>query len=202
MKNQKVLAYCNLFAVLKNIEYLVAHDEESKSIVAGKNLSIQFTIKNGPSGQLILKNGTAEMREGLHSSSIILFFTSPEHLNKTIDGKSNPIPLKGFTKIGFLAGPVMKLAERRSYFLKPTEALLSEPGYFKMNTEMTFYTAFSALAQIGNRDPRGIQNAKHIPDGTVQAAIGDSIGLYIIAKNGKLTAIKGFADKPSARLFF
>ena len=42
----------------------------------------------------------------------------------------------------------------------------------------------------------------HIPDGTVQAAIGDSIGLYITAKNGKLTAIKGFADKPTARLVF
>ncbi len=202
MKNQKVLAYCNLFAVLRNIEYLAAHDKESKAAVAGKNLSIQFKVKNGPSGQLVFKNGSAEMREGFHPSSIILFFTSPEHFNKMIDGKANPIPLKGFTKIGFLTGPFMKLAERLSYFLKPTEALLSDPGYFKMNTEMTFYTAFSALAQIGNRDRRGIQNAKHIPDGTVQAAIGDSVGLYITAKNGRLTAVKGFADKPAARLVF
>ena len=63
-------------------------------------------------------------------------------------------------------------------------------------------TPSEELAQIGNRDRRGIQNAKHIPDGTVQAAIGDSIGLYITAKNGRLTAVKGFADKPSARLVF
>ena len=56
MKNQKVLAYCNLFGVLRNIEYLVTNDEECKKAVEGKNLSVQFKVKNGPSGQLTFKN--------------------------------------------------------------------------------------------------------------------------------------------------
>ena len=202
MKNQKVLAYCNLFGVLRNIEFLVNRDEECRKIVAGKNLSIQFKVKNGPSGNLSFKNGQAEMKEGSHPSHILLFFTSPEHFNKMIDGKANPIPLKGLTRIGFLTGPFTKLADRLSYYLKPTESLLSDPGYFAMNTEMTFYTAFSSLAQIGNHDPKGIQNAKHIPNGIIQASIGTEIGLYIDVKNGHLTAYKGFAEKSNARLVF
>lgn len=202
MKNQKVLAYCNLFGVLRNIEYLVTNDEECKKAVEGKNLSVQFKVKNGPSGQLTFKNRQAEMKEGFHPSNILLFFTSPEHFNKMIDGKANPIPLKGLTKIGFLTGPFKKIADRLAYYLKPTENLLSDTDYFAKSTEMTFYTAFSALAQIGNHDPKGILNAKHIPDGIIQASIGDKTGLYITAKNGRLTAHKGFAEKSNARLVF
>lgn len=202
MKNHKALAFCNLFAVLKNIEFLLEHDEESRKLVAEKNIAIQFKVKNGPCGNLSFKNGKAELKEGIHPSQIFLFFTSPEHFNKMIDGKANPIPLRGLTKLGFLTGPFTKLAERLSYYLKPTEALLSNRDYFAMNTEMTFYTAFGALAQLGNRDPKGRLSAKQIPDGIIQAAVGTQFGIYIVAKNGTLSAHKGFAEKPSARLMF
>lgn len=202
MINQKVLAHCNLFAVLKNIEYLVAHDEESRDLVKGKNISILFKVNGGPCGQLSFKNGKAEMKEGFHNSSIILLFLSPQHFNNMIEGKANPIPLKGFTKIGFLTGTFKKLADRLTYFLRPTEDVLRNPEFFKMNTEMTFYTAFFALAQIANGDLKGIQNAKLISNGVIQVSIGSDLAVSITIKNGKLSATKGFADKPNARLDF
>lgn len=202
MTDSKVKARCNLFAVLRGIEYLVEHDSECVELVKGKNLSIQFNVKNGPSGNLSFKDGKAEMKEGKHRSTILLFFTSPDHFNKMIDGTGNPIPLKGFTKIGFLTGPFMKLADKLNYYLRPEGDLLKDPEYFKMNTELTAYAAFFALAEIGNYDRIGQMSAHHMPDGLLQVRVEGGIGIQISVKGGKLSCKKGHHDDPRAILSF
>jgi len=59
--------------------------------------------------------------EGAKEATVVLGFASCAHLNKMFDGKGNPVPLWGFTKIGFLTGTFTKLTERMAYFLKPTD---------------------------------------------------------------------------------
>ncbi len=202
MSDVNVLARCNLLAVLRGIEYLVENDDECKELVKGKNLAIQFNVKNGPSANLEFKNGVAKMRAGKHKCSIKLYFTSPEHFNKMIDGTGNPIPLKGLAKIGFLTGPFMKLAEKLEYYLQPEESLLSDKKFYKMNTEMTVYTAFFALSEIANYDEMGKICGKAMPNGDLQVYIEDGIGVYLKVKDGYFETHKGYSKTPRAFFSF
>lgn len=202
MIDQAVLARCNLFGVFRNMEYLVENDKECAQLVKEKNIAIQFNVKNGPKGNLSFKNGKAEMKAGKHKCNIKLGFTSPEHFNKMVNGKANPIPLKGITKIGFLTGPFTKLGEILEGYLRADEKKLKDKLVYKINTEMTTYAAIFALVEIANYDDLGMANAQHIPDGIIQISIKDSVGIELTAKDGILTGKKGYADDPRAILSF
>lgn len=202
MPDLKVKARCNLFAVLRGVEYLLEHDEECRKMVDGTDIAIQFNVKDGPKGNLSISGGRAVMKCGRHTCNMVLYFTSPEHFNKMIDGKANPIPLKGIHRIGFLTGPFMKLADKLNYYLRPEGKLLSDPDYFKMNTELTAYTAFYALAEIGNHDRLGMMSSSHMPDGILQVMVEDGIGIILEISGGKMTAKKGIHDDPRAILSF
>lgn len=202
MTQSYVKARCNLLAVLRGIEYLAEKDPECKSLISNTELAIQFIIKRGPAGNLAFSKGSATMKEGKHKSSITLYFTSPEHFNKMMDGEAQPIPLKGLTKISFLKGPFMKFADKLSYYLKPEKELLKDPLFFTINTELTAYTAFFALAEIGNYDPMGKLSAVRMPNGILQVQVDGGIGVYLTVNDGKITATKGYASEPRAILSF
>lgn len=202
MVNQMVKAYCGMFGVLKNIEYLMEYDSESKKIMGDKNIAIQFTVKNGPRANLSFAQGKAEFKEGKHKCDVLLYFSSPEHFNKMIDGKGNPILLKGFTKVKFLTGDFQKLTDRLEYYLKPSEEQLKDKTFFKINTEMTAYTAFFSVCQIANHDPNVQYMAKRIPDGKILVDIAKSIAATITVNNGHLTVAKDKSDAPRAVLSF
>lgn len=225
MVDPYVKARCNLLAVLRGIEYLAEKDKECAALIKDTHLALQFNIKNGPSANLQFAQGKATMKEGRHPCSLKLFFTSPEHFNKMIDGNANPIPIKGFTKIKFLTGPFMKFADKLNYYLKPeggessesgagahgtgaksntaaTSDLLKDPEYFKMNTELTAYTAFFALAEIGNYDTKGKLSAAHMPDGVLQVQVQGGIGVQVTVQGGHITTTKGVHPDPRAILGF
>lgn len=202
MKEQLTLAAINLNAVLRNLEDLCSLDEEMKKIIMGKDISIQFQIKDGPSALLSFKDGNCSFKRGKGKCDIYLYFKSPEHFNNMINGTANPIPLKGLTKIGFLKNEFKKLTNQLSYYLKPTDELLKNPSYFKINTILTSYTAFFALGEIGNNDSIGILNSKRIPDGIILVAIEDGPALSIKVQGGHLEVTKGKAEKPRASMEF
>jgi hypothetical protein len=191
-----------MFGVLKNIEYLVEHDKKSADLVAGKKIAIQFNVKGGPKANLSFDNGKAVMKPGKHKSNISLFFSSPEHFNKMVDGEANPIPTKGLTKIGFLTGPFMGLAERLEFYLKADKEALKDKAVFTANTEMTAYAAFFALCEIGNYEPAAMSQAHHIPDGNILISVTDGPAVTINVKHGTMTASKGACADPRAILAF
>ncbi|NTV90765.1 MAG: hypothetical protein HGA22_10485, partial [Clostridiales bacterium] len=191
MADELTKANINLFAVLRNLEDLCELDKQTRDLVAGKNISVAFSVKDGPAAVLAVQNGKISLTKGKGKSSIKLFFFSPEHLNKMFDGKANPLPLKGFTKISFLTNEFTKLTDRLAYFLKPTDELLKDPEYLRINTILTANTAFYALSEIGNYDRIGKLNAGRIDDGVILISVlngGPSI--CITAKGGKLTTSK------------
>ncbi len=173
MKDALTLANINLFAILRNLEDLCAMDPVAKDLIKDKKLMIQFSVHKGPSAVLKIENGTCSLAKGVSPSDIKLYFPTPDHLNGLFDGTKNPIPLKGFTKIGFLTKEFTELTKRLEYFLKPTEELLKDPEYFRINTILTVYTAAYALEQIGNYDLKGKLNAARIPDGVIELAVGE-----------------------------
>lgn len=203
MIDQLTKANINLFAVLRNLQDLCELDSEMKELIKNKNISIQFCIKNGPEAFLTFKDGKCTFLEGKEKCNIKLYFKSPEHFNEMIEGKANPIPLKGFTKISFLKNEFIKLTDRLTYYLKPTEALLQEYSYFRINTILSAYTAFFALCQIGNTDEIGKLNAGRIPNGVIAISVlNGGPAIYITIKNKHLEAQKGNIKSPRASMIF
>lgn len=196
-------ANINLYAVLRNLEDLCELDKDMKTLIKNISMRIKFVVKNGPKGYLSFEDGTCTFSKILDKCNIILYFKSPHHFNQMIDGKANPIPLKGLTKISFLKNEFITLTDKLSYYLKPTPSLLENETYLKNNTILTAYTAFFALAQVGNTDPIGKLSAKRIPDGIINVSITESnTGIHLIAKNGHLKAKKGLSSNNRASMTF
>lgn len=196
-------AKINLFALLRNLEDLCALDSESAEIIKGQNIGVQFNVPDVGSATLTFKDGKCTFERGKHKASLKLYFTSAEHFNKLIDGeKTIPIFYNVF-KVKFLTDTFTKLAARLEFFLKPTDELLRDETYFKINTYLTAYTAFFALCEIGNTDEVGKLNASRIPEGDIQGKVENGPEIIVsIDNNHNMSARKGLAENPRAIMKF
>lgn len=204
MTNQTAKAYINLNGVIRSLPYVCSLDQTAGELIRGRNLTIQFLVRNGPVARLIFENGVCRFEKGEGKSQIKLLFSSPEHFNRMIDGKANPIITKGFLKIGFLTKEFIQLTKRIEYYLKPDPALLEDPAFRRINTILTFYVAFHSLAEVGMHDPVGVQVMKHAKKGMLVAAIDQTeIKAMIKLSAGNIeVATREEQDLPICRLRF
>ena len=204
MNHELVKASLNLHAVLQNLEDLVAYDPEVAALAQTWNASIQFSVMGGPAAYIEFKNGNCRVGRGGHAAPHVrLFFTSPAHLNRMMDGKGNPIPLKGFTRLGFLTKEFPKATDRLEYYLKPTDELLKDDQYLALNTRMTLNTAAFAVRELAMLDPIGRLNAAHIPDGSVLMKIlPEGPAVHVNFSSAGIEVCKGDLDRPMAMLLF
>ena len=195
-----IKANLNLYAVLRNLEDLVKYDPEMAELAADWDISLQFTVLKGPVAGVSFKNGECSVVRGrVKSPSVRLFFTSPAHLNKMFDNKANPIPLKGFTKLGFLMKDFPKLTERLEYYLKPTDELLKNKDYLEMNTRLTLNTAAYAVRELASLDSVGAVAARRIKDGVIQLLVSPGgPAVYISFEGGSVKIEKAVHEKPMA----
>lgn len=196
------VAKINLFAVLRNLEDLCAMDSKSKELIKDENIAVEFNVPEVGSAVLTFKDGVCTFAKGKGKSALKLYFASPEHFNKLIDGeKTIPIFYNVF-KVSFLLKTFTALAERLSYYLKPKaeekDELLKDAEFFEINTSLTAYTAFFAMAEIANSDYIGKCIAKRMSDGVIQATITDGPAINLTVKNNKITAKKGVVEQPKA----
>lgn len=200
MDHEKVKANLNLYAVLKNLEDLCEFDREMKELISRWDVSIQFSVRKGPRAWVKFRDGTCQVSRGkIKNPSIILYFMSPAHLNRMFDGKGNPIPLKGFTRLQFLAREFSRLTDRLSFYLKPDDELIKDKGYMEMNTRLTLNTAAFAVPEIAEGDSLGAVIASKIPDGTVEMQILPRFhAVNITFHNGRALACKGSGDNVMA----
>lgn len=203
MKDEKVLANLNLYAVLQNLEELVQYDAEMARLSKDWHISIQFKVRGGPKAFIEFQNGTCRVVRGKHDHPVVkLFFNSPAHLNRMFEGKGNPIPLKGFTKLGFLNNQFSKLTTRLEYYLKPTDELLRDRTYLELNTRFTLNTAAFAVKELASLDPVGKLIAPHLGNGRILMKIlphGPSVHLDSV--DGEITVKKGGTERPMACMF-
>jgi hypothetical protein len=213
MKDTTVLARCNLYAVLGAIPHLLTLDPDAAALVAGKNIRVGFSVKNGPKATLIFKDGRAEMIKGVEKCSIKLWFPSAEKFNALIDGTGTPIPVSGFHHIGFLLKEFTALTDILSAYLRPTPEKLTDPVFFERSTTLMLYVIGRAIVQIGNHDKVGQFSASNITDGKIKLGIGDSLSVAIHVKDHHLmfnaapnedgvTSQMVFADLKTARDLF
>ena len=155
MTDQLAKACINMKGVLRALTYLCDLDTEAADIIKTANLTVQFSVKNGPAARLIFKSGNCAFEDGKGSADIKLYFSTPEKFNALMDGNGTPTILKGFTKLGFLLKDFGKLTDRLAHFLKPDKDTVQDDKFKEVSTLLTFYTAFNALPEIGMYDPVG-----------------------------------------------
>ena len=127
---QKVKAAVYLHAVLRNIEQLCELDSRARSIVADSDTSVDFHIPGIQPLTLIFDHGSCTATtEPKTKPTISLVFASSKHFNGMIDGKANPIPIKGFTHIKFLTDEFTQITDRLTEFLRPTPEALKDPEF-------------------------------------------------------------------------
>ena len=212
MRDERVLAHCNLFGVFGAIPTLLTLDEDAAALVRGKKISVGFAIKDGPRATLAFSDGKAEMREGVDGCSIKLYFPSCKKFNDMIDGKGSPLPVSGWWHVGFLLGAFVKLTDILSAYLRPEPARLEDPTFFERSTVLMLHVIAGAVAEVGNVDKVGSFSASNIVDGVIRVAIGDSFAIGVRAEGHRLTALHEdpvesfsemrFADLATARDLF
>jgi putative sterol carrier protein len=200
MSDELIKAHLNLYAVLRNLEDIVEYDLETASLVKDWDVSLQFSVLNGPRACIEFRGGVCRVGRGKYKKpSVRLLFLSPAHLNRMIGGKANPIPIKGFTRLGFLKRDFTRVTEKLEYYLKPTAELLKDEEYLALNTRLTLHTAAFAVREIGLLDPIGRIAASHIGNGSVNLKIlPHGPAVCVNFKDGDIEPRKGEADRPMA----
>ncbi len=204
MPNERVKAHLNLYAVLPNLEELVRFDPETQRLIETWDIGVTFSVSGGPQAHVAVRNGQCTVARGnAQPTNVKLWFTSPEHLNKMFDGKANPIPLKGFTRLGFMSKEFSKLTDRLEHFLRASDEVLADEETFAFVTGCMLYTAIFGLAELAEHDPDVADLASHVPSGTAEFKIlpaGPAV--HLTHANGRFTAAKGEAAEPNVRMAF
>ena len=203
MKDQLAMACINMKGVLRALTYLCDLDAEAAEIIKDANLTVQFSVKNGPAARLIFKGGKCAFADGKGDAAIKLYFSSPEKFNALMDGNGTPTILKGFTKLGFLLKDFGKLTARMEHFLRPGPDAAQDEKFKEISTLLTFYTAFNSLPEIGMFDPVGAQVIKNAASGQLCACIENTDYLVRMkVGKGSMKTIDASDGSPEMRLVF
>lgn len=202
MADQVALARVNVFAVLRCLESLSPFDDEAKSIAAGRREVVQFTVGGAGAARLEIGGGSIRFHPGGGPRSVHLWFPSAAAANAMFAGTGNPIPLKGFTKLGWLQGPFTRLTAILASYLRPDPARLGDAAYRAANAALSLRAAAYALAEIGNWDEAGRLNAARMADGEILVAARGGPELTIKAEGGRLSCLDGPPAARRARMVF
>lgn len=189
MKDQRALAYVNLFAVLGAIPKLCELDSEAAEIIRGADTSVCFSVKGGPVGTLIFKDGKCRMVEGDAKAKIKLPFATPEKFNGLIDGTVTPIPSRGLVHVGFLLKKFMPLSDILSKYLRADKEALADRGLFERSTELMLSVIAGAVCQLANNDKVSRTSASYIVDGNIKVEINGGPSQVVAAKDHRLAVI-------------
>lgn len=187
MKDERALAYVNLYAILGVLPKLCELDEEARALIANERVSVGFAVRGGPEATLVFEDGRCFLREGVRGCKIKLPFSSPAKFNGMIDGTVTPIPSRGFTRIGFLLRKFMPLTDRLNAYLRATPEALADPKFFEISTTLMLYVIAGAVAQLGNHDPVSRVSASYIVDGRIYLGIDGGAAATLLADGQRLT---------------
>ena len=202
MKDQRALAYVNLFAVLGAIPKLCELDSSAAELIRGVDMSVCFAVKDGPVGTLVFKDGACRMVEGDAKAKIKLPFATPEKFNGLIDGTVTPIPSRGLLHVGFLLKKFMPLSDILSKYLRADKEALSDRGFFEKSTELMLSVIAGAVCQLANNDRVSRSSASYIVDGRIKIDIEGGPCQVVEAKDHRLAVSASVNDEVTSYMKF
>lgn len=203
MTDSMAKACINMKGVLRSLTYLCRLDAQAAEVIKGADITVQFSVKNGPAARLRFDHGQCGFEDGKGDADIKLWFSSPEKFNALMDGNGMPTILKGFTKLNFLLKDFGKLSERLAYYLRPDPQQAQDEKFKEISTLLTFYTAFNALPEIGMHDPIGAQVVKKAASGQLCASIdGTEHTVRVKVGKGVMRILKDSDGSPEMYLKF
>lgn len=200
----RIKAHLNLYAVFQNLEDLPRLDPDTAQAMTGWNVTIQFTVKDGPEAYLEFRDGACAFGRGQHPGPHIrLNFKDCAHLNAMFEGAANPSLRKGFLRIGFLKKKFTPLTERLEYFLKPDNGRLEDADYRRANTVMTLQTAVFAAGELAAHEPVSRELAQHAGTGVLEVGVlPDGPRAHVTFGGDGVRVDKGPAANPRAVMTF
>lgn len=205
MKEQKALAYVNMYGILGSIEDLCRIDSEASAALSGlkKPVSLCFEVKDGPCRTFNFSKNGCKITEGDFGCSCKMRFASPEKFNRFIDFSKPGLPIKKPIKtFSFLLGPFTAITNRLNTLLRPDPKALEDSAFFEENTVMTLYVIAGAISALANNDSISKVSAAHTPNGDALLGIKDGVHITIRIKDGVFTTIKEKTDSPRAVMEF
>jgi hypothetical protein len=197
MNHEQIKALLNMNAVMKNLEELVLLDSQVAEQVKDLDFAMEFSTLFGPKCSVEFKAGQCRVRPGKHHRPRIrLLCFSSAHFNRVMEGKSNPIPVKGIKFLKFLSTEFPKITDRLEFYLKPDDAKLADPDYLRINTRFTLNTAVNAVKLLALHDTLGQFNRAHIPKGTVEFKVLPEGPSAVLSFDGDTVEV---LDQPCAR---
>ncbi|MBR2461353.1 MAG: hypothetical protein IKB34_09020 [Clostridia bacterium] len=194
MKDQKALAYVNLYALLGTLPELCRMDSEARTLIEKADMSIGFKVHNGPAATLIFKNGECRMVQGVSSPKIIIPFKSAEKFNGMIDGTVTPVPTYGIWHAGFLMNTFKALTDIMEGYLRPAPERLEDESFFEKSTVLMLGVVARSVCALGNHDEISRFSASNIVDGDIKLGIKNGTSLIIRAKDHRLKVIRTPSD--------
>lgn len=205
MKEQKALAYVNMYGVLGSLENLCEIDSKAKSVLAQikKPVSLCFEVKDGPCRTFNFSKNGCRITEGDGGCTCKMKFSSPEKFNDMIDSSKPGVPTKNPVQVlKFLLGPFTALTDRLNEVLRPEESALENRSFFEENTVMTLYVIAGAISALANFDSISRVSAAHTPDGDALLGIKDGVHITVRVKDGVFTTLKETSETPRAVMEF
>jgi hypothetical protein len=204
MQRELVKSHLNLYAVLPNLEELVAFDPEISQLVSTWNVGIEFIVSKGPRAHVTIRDGRCKVGPGPgQGTNVKLWFKSPAHLNAMFDGKAKPIPIKGFSRLGFMSKEFPKLTDRLEYYMRANGEVLEDQRIFEFVTRCMLYTAILGLAELAELDPDLADLAGHTPNGTAEfKVLPDGPAAHLTHTDGKFASAKGSVESPNVKMQF
>jgi hypothetical protein len=204
MQNELVKANLNLYAVLPNLEELVAFDPQVSQLVGSWDIGVEFKVSGGPHAHVTVRNGQCRVGPGpAERTNVKLWFKSPQHLNAMFEKRANPIPIKGFTRLRFMSSEFPKLTDRLEHYLRPSDQILKDPRSFEFVTRCMLFTAIFGLKELAENDPAVADLAGRTPDGTAEfRVLPDGPTVHVTRANGSFSVTKGPARSPNVRMEF
>lgn len=200
--DDRVRAAINLEAVFGALPTLADLVPEAREILSRCDSETTLTLRAPGGLHARYTFGPGGIRSGPGASGPTLVFTSAGHVNKVIDGASQPIPVAGPRGIRFLTKVFTPLTALLDEYLQPEPQRLDDAEFREINTLLTLEVVAGALSVVANRDESGRFSAEHMPDGVIDLQVGDDKTYRFAVKDAHVSRVTPAASAPTAVLRF
>lgn len=203
-----VRAWIQLSAILPLFENLVGYDGEAREAIKGKNLVVQFEVKDGPVAHLSLADGEITCGLGAHSGpDIRLTFRTPDRLNRMFAGEDvRPGIRKGLIHLRFLLGDFQVLSDRLSHYMEGEGSTPSrDEENLRFLVGMRLQAMLAGTAAIANHDAWMEDVAEGAPAGSMHIRVlpdGPEGSLTKGSDRGWVGRVDGSVEQPSSVIEF